>query len=1116
MNLARNICPIYQLGPLFLAIFALVCPARSEASEPEDALALGPTGEEYAQFWGMPIRRLEIQVRRHWFHERLELRWVKVGDPFYATHLRSAIRDLLNQGHIARAEILVEPDADGVAVRIPVELRRIIAHVSVDGAALSDEELFDAASLKVGDELTDSGVDEKLELIRKIHRDHGYPQAKVTLTLGTTGDPLEATLTFHVDKGPPASILRRRFEVAPDPGDDTLRRLIRAYEVRSGDRYDETRLVEADRDLAETLKQEGWHDAKVTHSAETLEHGVLARVRISAGPKFGIAFVGNRTFDADQLRDVLEIDTNDDRSIDGFLERLKRFYAGYGFLDAQISAQQDDRDPRYHHITFRIDEGAAVRVRSKEFPCLSGSRKQADVEAEIDSFLAEELPGAEILGPVDPQKLDRTLGPTQGAGTRPVPFNPNPYATYVPRVYERALKHLQDLYRSEGYLSATVGPAKVLRRPCARGTQPGVCEPIGPRQRASTICRFDDIGLPLEAPASPSNTTCVPDARRTVTCEPEISLAIPIKLGPRTELWDLAFDGNQRVTDHDLGVAAAMPLGKPLSLMDVEQARQRLLDEYAERGFAYAEVESVVEPSPDHTRARVRFSVQEGEQVIVGAIVIKGATQTSERLIRSRVAIQPNRPYRRSEVRATEELLGSLGTFSTVRVGLEDPYVPSREKNVVVEVVERIPQYFELYPGFRTGEGLRLGVDYGHRNVGGKAIQLTLRARVSYLPDALILEDDVREKYQNYVSAPIDRLERVISLQAVFPDIGLGPRVRFGLEGLDVHDNARDYGQTKEALVATLTYRPNLRVTTQLDGSVERNDVRIFGKTDAFALRDYVVNNPSRAMIFRVPQGTTGAVAQRLTVSWDRRDVPLDARSGTFVTTSVEHVTARPLGASRREAAISEAACKGQADPEDVSPFAPSESEFLRWTSRLAGYVPLTRRGTSLALSFRWGLNYQLQECSRTYPDRLFFVGGVDTIRGFLQGSMIPEDIARQILDGGVPVEKVVMRGGNFFINPRAELRLPLNKTAETVLFVDAGNVWSRSPTDKGSTGYSPNYLRLRYSIGTGLRINTPVGPLVFDYGFNVERVLDRLYPSRQRQRYWEDLGAFSFSIGLY
>ncbi|HEY5959996.1 MAG TPA: POTRA domain-containing protein, partial [Polyangiaceae bacterium] len=907
---------------------------------------------------------------------------------------------------------------------------------------------------------------------------------------------------------------------SPDPHALGLARVLSAYDARTGEHYDELGLVEADRELAEDLQQLGWHEAKVTHRAEPTPTGIAVHVQVQAGPKFSIEFVGNNNFDADRLREVLEIDTNDDRSIEGFVERLKRHYVSYGFLDVSVTAQRLDDDARAHRVTFVIDEGQVVRVARREFPCLSGERSAAEVGSEIDSFLSEELPGAELLGPVDPQKLDATIGPESTTGARPVPLNPNPYATYAPRVYERAIKHLQDLYHSEGYLSATVGTVQVLRRRCALGSQPGQCRPMGPRQLPTSQCNFDDIGLPVDEPAPHAEFACVQDAKRTRSCEPEVVLQIPVKLGPRTVLWDVTFEGNHHLAEQQLGQAVAMPLGLPLPLTEVEQGRRRLLDEYAEQGFAYAEASTSVEPSPDHRRARVKFSIREGERVSVGAIIVRGAKVTSERLIRSRIALEVGTPYRRSAVRATEERLGTLGVFSTIRVGLEDPYVPAREKNVVIEVVERIPQYFEIRPGFSTGEGIRGGFDYGHLNVNGKAIQLSLRTRVSYLPDELILEPDVRAKYQSDVNQVLQRLERMISLQVAFPDIGLGPLFRLGLEGLDVHDNSRDFGLTKEALVSTLTYQPTRRLAVQLGGSLERNDVGIFGDAQQNALLCYVQRNPSRATVFRVPQGTTGAVAERVTVSWDRRDMPLDARSGTFVTTSLEHVTAQPLGdTASADVAAANLNCPGQntqANARSVTnPFAASESEFLRWTSRLAAYVPLSRKGTSLAMSFRWGLNYQLRQSSKTYPDRLFFLGGVDTIRGFLQGSLIPEDIAQQVLHEGLEVNQVVMRGGNFFINPRVELRLPLNKLTETVVFVDAGNVWSRSPTDPAGN-FVANYLRLRYAFGTGLRINTPVGPLVFDYGFNAEQVLDRLFPQRKNQRYWEDIGAFSFSIGVF
>ena len=58
--------------------------------------------------------------------------------------------------------------------------------------------------------------------------------------------------------------------------------------------------------------------------------------------------------------------------------------------------------------------------------------------------------------------------------------------------------------------------------------------------------------------------------------------------------------------------------------------------------------------------------------------------------------------------------------------------------------------------------------------------------------------------------------------------------------------------------------------------------------------------------------------------------------------------------------------------------------------------VRLSKRGLALALSLRMGIVQQLIDGSRTYPDRLFFLGGADSIRGFSQDSVVPQDIADQ------------------------------------------------------------------------------------------------------------------------
>jgi outer membrane protein assembly factor BamA len=418
-----------------------------------------------------------------------------------------------------------------------------------------------------------------------------------------------------------------------------------------------------------------------------------------------------------------------------------------------------------------------------------------------------------------------------------------------------------------------------------------------------------------------------------------------------------------------------------------------------------------------------------------------------------------------------------------------------------VRVEERKRQHIDTLPGVSTGDGVRFLIQYEYLNIGGEGIHLTLASQLGYLPDAFIVDDEVRRKYDELILR--DRMERRNSITLQFPGIGLGPLFPAELSGIDVRDNSRDYGVTKDAAIATLYYRPTRRLAFQLGGSLERNVASIFGTDQKGALDEYVKDHPEQRNTFRVPEGTTFVIAERARASWDRRDKPLDATTGTLLSLGAEHVHATPTGASANQAS----------DPATDSVFSATESDFMRYDARIAGYLRFTDKGLALALSLRGGVIHHLMANSRTYPDRLFFLGGADTIRGFAQDSLVPEDIARQLLvpntgvQGGLTIDDVVIRGGDFFVNPRAELRIPLTNSIQTALFLDTGNLWT-----------SPQQItdfRLRYSTGSGLRIGTPIGPLVFDYGFNVDRVLDKLIPSRKNQRYWEALGAFHFSIGV-
>jgi outer membrane protein insertion porin family len=1025
-----------------------------------------------------PIRGIEVVQRGRW-RSNASIQSVRVGEPLTAAAARRAAAELLATGGFADVVVFAEPLADGAKLRFEAIPRRLIATRRLVGAAFEPAEVWRDADLSDEDELTEAGLEELADRVVQTHRDRGYPNAKVSVETRDTDDAMKVVLIVQVEPGPPMLVANRVF-VVPEVSRAALEEVVQSYEVGRGDRLDETSLVAADAELQDLLRARRYPQARVQHKTLTHAGASFVYVYVDPGALIRFRFEGNERFDGDQLTDVIDYDKETDRAPAALGDKVQSFYRSVGMLDATVTVEQRGRPTdAINEIVFHIREGDVVQVISKSFPCLRGGPRTADeLRNELDGVLAGELPGGDLFGTVDPEVVDQALGPTGTTGARPSPLQPDPRRTYDAAAYDKVVKHVRDLYRSEGYLSATVGPVQVARRTCHRNSPAGQCVPLPFASQPTHTCRFDPRGLPVEDPLPDPRLQCKPDRAQGIRCEPLLWLYIPVKLGPQATLYDVAFEGNRAATEASLLEVAELEIGEPASNLQVEQARRRIVQAYRELGYAYAEVRATLDLSPDHTRARARFIINESQQVIVDRIVVVGAERTSESLIRGRVALKIDQPYRASDVRKTEERIATLGTFASVSVSLQDPYVPARRKTVVIQVQERVPQYLDIRPGFSTGEGFRIQFEYGHLNIAGEAIRFTLRLRLSYLPDPFILDDDVRT---NLNTLPLSqRLERHNTASVLFPEVGLGPLISLGVDGIDVRSNARDFGLSKNALSTSLNFRPFRTLTTSIGGSLERNDVSIFGDETVleYLQRPGVTSDLQRLLL--APDGLTIAVAQLATVSWDRRDNPLGATRGTLLSGAVEHVRAFP----------------GEDNPTTKL------SDFMRVSGIMSGYVRLSKGGFAFAGSVRAGRIMQLIADSETYPDRLFFLGGVDSLRGFLRDSVVPQDVAERILDASpsdpnrLTISQVAIRGGDVFINPRAELRIPLTTVVHTTLFMDSGNLWVEPEA------FEP--WKLRYAAGSGLRVTTPIGPVAFDYGINLDR------------RPWEDFGAFHFSIGLF
>ncbi len=1025
------------------------------------------------------------------------------GEKLSGPLVRRLIADSLKSGSFADAIAHASDDGKGGA-RLTIRLspRKIIETIRAElhESPLTREEVTREADLAEGGELVARDIPVYKARIKALFARRGFPAANVALGTAAGDDRSRAVVLLEVIPGYPRVLGRRVFFVTRGKPED-FTRLTEQYGMKNGARADELAILAANAQLESRLRNLGYHRATVTSDMVVADGLVVLRVRMDTGAVFEARFEGNNSYDSSALLGVLGLDTEPDLSQGHLIQKVVDFYRKRGFLDVEVTIESRGRaDGHKVHLVFKIVEHRRVAVVARHYPCLKQEELRAMTNAprdpqgigdEIDSYLDEELPGQDFFQSPRPGGVDALLG--GGAGDRTTPLDLRPNTTYFPETYDRAVRHVQELYRAEGFLSAEVGPLQVVRRRCAPGSPPGGCVPV-PLPRDSEVCTYDAQGLPLPQPPPDLRFTCVPDPAKGIECEPRVVIRLPIKLGPQSKLYDAAFYGARAFSARELARAADLPMGEPVSTAKLDDARRRLLERDRKDGYAYAEASYSLDLSQDRTRARVRFQVNEQEQVFVRAIKIRGNVHTHPWTIERRIALKVDKVYGSEDVRKTQERISTLSAFSSVTVGLEDPNVPQKYKTVIVTVVERPRQYLEFSPGLSSGEGARLAVEYGHRNLFSRAIAFSSRAEISYLPTAFILDPTARK---NYAQLPIEaRIGTRVTVGLQFPDIGLGPLVLSALDGLGIHDLRRDFYITKVAAIPGITIRLNREMQIQFSQSIEYNNVRILAANN---IKQYLeqqrVAGTNRNLLLdlgrqlNLPDGESVAFAQRAVFVWDRRDNPLDATKGTLLSSGVEHVDSFPL--------VEQFSADGT--PQGIG-------HFFRLTQKLGFYQKLPLKARFAAL-LNVGLNQQLTSTSQTYPDRLFFLGGQDTMRGWYFSAFIPQDnIDRIEADQNKPdsdpskftAASQPVNGGNLMVNQRMEIRIPVRSPLETVLFTDIGNLWV-DPKYPFSNGFP-----LRVAVGTGIRVQTPVAPLAFDLGFNVTR------------KSYEDPFALSFSFGLY
>jgi outer membrane protein insertion porin family len=153
------------------------------------------------------------------------------------------------------------------------------------------------------------------------------------------------------------------------------------------------------------------------------------------------------------------------------------------------------------------------------------------------------------------------------------------------------------------------------------------------------------------------------------------------------------------------------------------------------------------------------------------------------------------------------------------------------------------------------------------------------------------------------------------------------------------------------------------------------------------------------------------------------------------------------------------------------------DTAFVRYLVESGWYFPLKWDCVGVLHARAGGMNKLHWGQMPAYE--LFYLGGIDTIRGFKYAEISPRDPATN--------ERI---GGPRFLQFNNEIRFPLYKKLGLTgtVFFDAGNV------------YGPHYVGpfLRTSVGAGFRWFSPMGPLRVEWGYNLSK------KSYERSNAWE------------
>jgi outer membrane protein assembly complex protein YaeT len=877
-------------------------------------------------------------------------------------------------------------------------------------------------------------------------------------------------------------------DVEGAPGHPSYNQIVNASKLQFGELHTLDKLTRSLQNIRQLMQENGYYRARVTaestSNAATQQVSIFFHITAKEPAHVGeVKVSGHPSFSLGQIQDLARLHPGERVTaarITNALQHLRKKLQKQQRVLAQVSIAEQ----KYHaesnavDYTFLIEPGPVVVLYVQGFHVSRGTLKK-----EIPIYQENALDD-DLLNEGKRNLLNYLQG--RGHFDASVDFQKETTPDTVRITYriDPGPVHKLELVEITGnkYFSIQLLRQRLQIQPAGKFFSPGR---YSEALLKNDVAGFQALYLSNGFRQAKIQTKVDDDYRHNPN---HLAVHIRIEEGPQTLVGAFRIVGNQKVeaeTFPELNTTA----GQPYSEQSLASDRDSILNYYFNHGFSKAVLDIITDPTPGAPdREDVTYSIQEGEQFFVNHVMVGGLEHTRDYVVQREVQVVAAKPLSQQDLLDTQTKLYDLGIFSQVDTAVQNPEGSDPQKNVVVQVQEA-RRYTFTYglglefetglpsgtnsPAGSTGVSPRVGFDVTRLNVAGRDQTLTFQSHVGTLQQRGLISYEVPKILDN------DRLKLFYT---IFYDNSLNVST-FTSQRLEGKiDLRQQIGKLQANHSTSITYRFDYR--------------RV--KASSFASNF----SPAEFSLFSLPAHVGGP---GFTFIRDQRDNPLESTKGQYFT--LDGFAASSYVGSQSDYA------RALAQDSTYYAFGRSNHKFVFARSTTLG-LEQVYGGTRILPPGSCPLNNLQTACQSNISiiplPELFFAGGGNSHRGFGLNQAGPRDP-----DSGFPVG-----GSALFVNSE-ELRFPsislpyLGEGFGFALFHDMGNVFTAShdmlkglmrwhqPDPSQCLQFSPvtaptpynncvtsfdnsGYDYTSHAVGIGLRYKTPIGPLRFDFGYNL------------------------------